>query len=68
MDGDDRTFETADGLLGVDREHRIVLWNEAAEAMFGFTAQEAVGRPCYEVICGGTNRESRSAKAGAGTS
>ena len=51
MDGDDRTFETADGLLGVDREHRIVLWNEAAEALFGFTAKEALGRPCYEVTC-----------------
>ena len=52
MDGADRTFETADGLLGVDREHRIVLWNDAAEELFGFTAQEVAGRPCYEVTCG----------------
>ncbi len=43
---------TADGAVAIDREQRIVLWNEAAEALLGFSAREACGRPCYEVMCG----------------
>ncbi len=43
---------TADGVFGVDREQKIVLWNKAAEALLGFTAQETLGRFCYEVIGG----------------
>ncbi len=41
---------TADGVVAVDREQRILLWNEAAEALLGFTAEEVLGRFCYEVI------------------
>ncbi len=43
---------TADAVMGVDPEQRIVLWNEAAEALFGLKADEALGRFCYEVIGG----------------
>jgi PAS domain S-box-containing protein len=43
---------TPDGVFAVDREQRIVLWNNAAQALLGFTAQEALGRFCYEVIGG----------------
>lgn len=43
---------TADGVLAVDWEHRIVFWNEAAEKLLGFKAQEVLGRFCYEVIAG----------------
>ncbi|MDH3999533.1 MAG: PAS domain-containing protein, partial [Desulfuromonadales bacterium] len=34
------------GLFVVDAEMRIVYWNKAAEQVTGFTAAEAVGRPC----------------------
>ncbi len=43
---------TADAVMGVDPEQRIVLWNEAAEGLFGLKADEALGRFCYEVIGG----------------
>ena len=32
-----------DAVIFADREGRIVLWNAGAEAIFGFTAAEAVG-------------------------
>lgn len=43
---------TADGVVAVDREQRIILWNEAAEALLGFTADEVLGKLCCEVFGG----------------
>lgn len=43
---------TADGAIALDRAHRIVFWNKAAEGLFGFKAEEVRGRFCYEVIAG----------------
>lgn len=43
---------TADGAIALDREHRIVFWNKAAEGLLGFKAEEVRGRFCYEVIAG----------------
>ncbi len=43
---------TADGVLAVNREQRILLWNKAAEALLGFTADEVLGKSCCEVIGG----------------
>lgn len=40
---------TADGVLGVDQDHMVTLWNRAAERLVGFTAAEVIGRPCSEV-------------------
>ena len=40
---------TADGVLGVDQDHMITLWNRAAERLVGFMAAEVIGRPCSEV-------------------
>ena len=42
----------ADAVTAVDAEGRIVFWNEAAAALFGFEAQEVLGRLCSEVIAG----------------
>lgn len=42
----------ADGALAVDREHKIVFWNRAAEKLLGFKTEEVLGRFCYEVIAG----------------
>ncbi|MGN6800127.1 MAG: GAF domain-containing protein [Gaiellaceae bacterium] len=53
----------ADGLVAVDREGHVVLWNRSAEAITGVPASEAVGRTPAQVLqrelesdSGGTNR------------
>lgn len=50
LDQDAPVFKTADPLFASDHELRIVLWNEAAEALLGYTAEEVLGVPCFEVI------------------
>ena len=40
-----------------DREHRITAWNPAAEAIFGFTEDDARGRLATELIIAPTGRE-----------
>jgi DNA-binding CsgD family transcriptional regulator len=41
-----------DVVFVTDRRNRIVFWNEAARHLFGFTAQEAVGAACDELLSG----------------
>lgn len=43
---------TADGVVGVDRGQKVVLWNPAAEMLLGFKRREVLGRFCCEVIGG----------------
>jgi PAS domain S-box-containing protein len=51
-------LQTGDGLFCVDSSsQQIIHWNEAAERMLGFSANEVLGRPCYEVVGG---RESQN--------
>ena len=39
-----------DGVIGTDAENfRITSWNRGAERLYGFTAQEVLGRPAREV-------------------
>ncbi|NIV36736.1 MAG: PAS domain-containing protein [Anaerolineae bacterium] len=46
-------FECAgDGVWAVDADQRIILWNEAAEELLGYTAEEAMGRSCYDLLAG----------------
>jgi len=40
----------ADGIVAVDREGKVVLWNEAAEAITGVPAEAALGRTPVEVL------------------
>jgi PAS domain S-box-containing protein len=42
----------ADGIVAVDREGQVVLWNEAAEQITGVPAAEALGRAPAEVLQG----------------
>ncbi len=44
--------QTADGAYVVDQSQRIVAWNDAAEELLGFSAQDVVGQPCYQIIGG----------------
>ena len=41
-----------DGVFVTTEDNRIVLWNRAAETMTGYTAREAIGRPCREILAG----------------
>ena len=41
---------TADGMVAIDTGGCIIGWNAAAEGLFGYTAQEVVGRACNEVL------------------
>jgi len=42
--------ETPDAVLAVSPEGRVLHWNRAAEAIFGYTASEALGRSLTELI------------------
>jgi two-component system, NtrC family, sensor histidine kinase KinB len=42
----------ADGIVAVDREGRVVLWNKAAEKITGVAADEALGREPADVLQG----------------
>jgi PAS domain S-box-containing protein len=42
----------ADGIVAVDREGRVVLWNEAAERITGVPADEVLGRSPGDVLQG----------------
>ncbi len=42
---------TSDAMIAVGADLTIVAWNEAATEMFGLTTDEALGRPCYSVMC-----------------
>ena len=50
---------TADGMVAIDVDGCIVGWNTAAEGLFGYPAQDVIGRPCNEILdfedrCGNT--------------
>lgn len=42
-------------LCAFDANLEIVAWNEAAEELTGVREREAVGRPCWAVLCGTTD-------------
>lgn len=44
----------ADGAMLVDETGMVRMWNRAAERLLGFRADEVVGRPCRDVLCGRT--------------
>jgi DNA-binding CsgD family transcriptional regulator len=48
----DLIAEAEAAACGIDRRHRIVYWNDAAEALLGWTSADALGRRCYEVFSG----------------
>jgi PAS domain S-box-containing protein len=54
---EETTFDQAlaragDGAFVITTDGRIVLWNRAAEKILGYTAREALGRPCCELFVG----------------
>lgn len=41
---------SAEGILILDENRRVVVMNQALSAMVGMTEEEALGRPCFEVL------------------
>lgn len=52
----DDAYRSGDALFGFDDELRVVSWNDAAEELTGVRAVDAIGRPCWDVICGVDHR------------
>jgi PAS domain S-box-containing protein len=44
------TGSTRDGIISADRNGRIMFWNAGAEAIFGLTEEEALGRALTELM------------------
>ncbi len=40
----------ADGVFTIDKNRRITSFNRAAQRITGFTREEAIGKPCYEIF------------------
>jgi len=59
------------GAVSFDLDNRVVEWNPAAESIFGYTKEEALGRPVGELIVPGDMRDHvnqifREARSGEG--
>lgn len=50
------TFQSGDAIFAFDSDLTIVSWNRAAEELTGVSADEAVGRRCFEVLGGHGDR------------
>lgn len=51
--------KTNDGAFIIDERHRIIFWNQAAEEILGYTANEVAGLQCYEIL-GGRDEQGRT--------
>jgi len=43
---------TADGMFVIDPNGKILAWNASASKILGYSAEEVIGKPCYEIISG----------------
>lgn len=48
----DRIADSGEAVFAVDGSDKIVLWNAACEKLLGTPAAAALGRPCYQIVCG----------------
>ncbi|MDK1038743.1 MAG: LuxR C-terminal-related transcriptional regulator [Actinomycetota bacterium] len=42
---------TGDAMVAINGSFGIIAWNDAATELLGYTAEEALGRPCHEILC-----------------
>lgn len=52
----DAIGKTMDGVYAVDQDHRIILWNPGAQRILGYSAEEVLGKACYEILVGRDER------------
>lgn len=57
-------IRSGEPLFAFGEDLTIVAWNRAAEELTGIPAEEAVGRPCWEVLCGVDERGALVCHAG----
>jgi PAS domain S-box-containing protein len=50
------TFRSGDALFAFESDLTVVAWNRAAEELTGVSAEEAIGRSCWEVLGGHDER------------
>lgn len=50
---------TSDGAFIINEQHQIIFWNQAAETILGYTAEEVKGQLCYEIL-GGRDEQGRT--------
>ncbi len=48
----DLLFRTVDGVFAVNAQQKIVFWNSGCAQLFGTPANEALGRPCCQIVRG----------------
>lgn len=46
-----------DAILVCDLNHRILYWNKGAEKIYGWAAEEILGKEVCDVLCGGDNAQ-----------
>jgi PAS domain S-box-containing protein len=63
----ERAFRSGDALFTFESDLTIVSWNPAAEELTGVSADEAVGRYCWEVIGGHAEGGARMCHQGCST-
>jgi len=48
----DLLFRAVDGVFAVNAKQKIIFWNPGCAQLFGLSSNEALGRPCSEVVRG----------------
>jgi len=48
----DMARHSLNALFTIDRDQRVTLWNHACEDLTGVSADDAMGRPCHEILQG----------------
>ena len=48
----ERISRNSEAVFAVDSANRIILWNKSCERLLARPARNAIGKPCYEVLCG----------------
>ena len=51
--------KVSDGAFIINKDHEVIFWNAAAESILGYTAEQAVGRYCFEIL-GGRDEQGRT--------
>jgi PAS domain S-box-containing protein len=48
--------KAADSAFVIDKDQHIIYWNQSAQKLLGYSADEVIGQPCYKVLRGCDNK------------